>query len=176
MKKAFKWLLVILAIPYILVTLFVTFCLINYNDYKITEYKDTSLVIVEDDTLEPKFHKGDLLVIRKNAIKEVKAGDYAFFYNVYNSEVSVNLAPITKVTNTSGAEPSYFFGEDKEVSQSNFIGKSDTTQVYKGIGGLLKFFESRLGYILIFILPILVVFLYEIYAIVKEIKNPSEDE
>ena len=44
---------------------------------------------------------------------------------------------------------------------------------------LLKFFVSdfisRIGFLFLIIFPILTVFIYEIYAVIKEIKSPNEE-
>lgn len=175
--KLFKWLFGILVIPYVLLALFVTACLVRYNDYGISVFGKTSLIIVEDDSLEPNFSEGDLLIVKKNDSSEVNANDYIFFYNMYEKQVSVNYGKIVGKEDLEGTtETTYTLEGNELLSSEYFIGKGDTTIRYKKMGAVLNFLESRWGYLFVFILPILVMFIYEIYAIVKEVKNASEDE
>ena len=52
------------------------------------------------------------------------------------------------------------------------------TSIYHGIGGILSILESKFGFLLLVLLPIMVVFIYQIYEFVLIIKeNPVlEDE
>ena len=43
------------------------------------------------------------------------------------------------------------------------------------MGLVLKVLESRLGFLLIIILPILVLFIYQIYAVILEVKRPVDE-
>ena len=87
--KVIKIIFSILIIPYIAVAIFTTACLMNYNKYGITEFGNKSLIIVEDESLEPTFKRGNLLIVKRNSdLESVKPGDLIFFYNNYNDEVS----------------------------------------------------------------------------------------
>ena len=47
----------ILFIIYVVVAIFITVCLLSYNDFKVTEFGDTSLVIIPDDELAPEYNR-----------------------------------------------------------------------------------------------------------------------
>ena len=64
MKKFLKFIGSLLLIPYILVVIFVTICLLNYNDYSITVFKDTSLIPITEDAGLASYKKGDLLIVK----------------------------------------------------------------------------------------------------------------
>ena len=59
MKKAISNIIFTL---YIIIAVFVTVCLLSYNDYKVTVFGDKSLIIISDNKMEPTFHKGDLVI------------------------------------------------------------------------------------------------------------------
>ena len=80
---------------YIVIAVFVTVCLLSFNDFKITEFGDNSLVIISNDNLEPDFNKGDLAIVNRS--KEVLVGRKAFFYNTYNRKIEVSLGEITNI-------------------------------------------------------------------------------
>ena len=148
----------------------------NYNDYNITVFGKYSLVIVDDESLEPNFEKGSLLVIEKNDSSEVEPDDYIFFYDTYENQISVNLGVVADKKEVTETETTYVVDGNHDLSSEYFIGKANTTIIYKKVGSILRILESRYGYLGFFVLPILVAFIYEIYVIVKEIKNPTEDE
>jgi hypothetical protein len=169
--KVIKLILSIVIPFYVIVAIFVTACLIGYNDYNITEFGKKSLIIVEDDSLKPYFNEGDLLVVTKNNNADVKVNDKIFFYNNYNKEVSVNLAKVLKTERITDSESTFTVDGNYDVSSEYFIGKEDTTVLYPKVGSVLNVLTSKYGYLFIFILPILLLFLGEIFAIIKEVKN-----
>ncbi len=169
MKKVVKIFGLLIVAVYLVVAVFLTVCLLNYNKYHITELGKKSLIIVSDDDLEPKYVKNDLVVVYKNNNEDIKSGDYVFFYNAYQNQVSVNLGKIIKSTRVNEKEYTYTLEGNLEVSSQYVIGKSETSKAYSNMGLVLKVLESRLGFLLIIILPILVLFIYQIYAVILEI-------
>ena len=166
MKKVVKIYGLLIVAVYLVVAVFLTVCLLNYNKYHITELGKKSLIIVSDDDLEPKYVKNDLVVVYKNNNEDIKSGDYVFFYNAYQNQVSVNLGKIIKSTRVNEKEYTYTLEGNLEVSSQYVIGKSETSKAYSNMGLVLKVLESRLGFLLIIILPILVLFIYQIYAVI----------
>lgn len=175
MKKVVKIFGLLIVAVYLVVAVFLTVCLLNYNKYHITELGKKSLIIVSDDDLEPKYVKNDLVVVYKNNNEDIKSGDYVFFYNAYQNQVSVNLGKIIKSTRVNEKEYTYTLEGNLEISSQYVIGKSETSKAYSNMGLVLKVLESRLGFLLIIILPILVLFIYQIYAVILEIKRPVNE-
>ena len=161
-------------IVYLVVAIGLTVCLLNYNDYKITVINGNSVLIVDDDILEPNYHKGDLLVIKKNNNEDIHVNDKVFFYNQYEGKVVVNLSTVTKSEKITDTETTFTVDNKYDVSSEYVIGKAETAKVYAGLGQTLKILESRWGFLIIIILPISLLFIYEIYAVIMEIKNPKK--
>ena len=99
MKKILKIIGIIFIVIYCVISITLTICLLNYNDYNITVLGDKTLIIVKDDGLLPSYKKGDLVVVRKNPNYEVKAGDKIFFYDKEEEQVTVNLGTIVSKKN-----------------------------------------------------------------------------
>ena len=175
MKKVLKVIGILLIVCYMGVALFLTVCLLNYNDYNITEIGNKSLVIVRDDDLEPNFQKNDLVVVEKNKNNEIRSGDMLFFYNTYQNQVSVNLGKVQKTQYVNEKETTYFMDGDLGISSQYVLGKAETSKVYSGLGRTLSFLESKWGFLFIIILPILVLFIYQIYAVILEMKRPLDE-
>ena len=49
LKNFLKVLSYVFFVPYLFVVVFLTVCLLNYNDYNITEIGDKSFIIIRDD-------------------------------------------------------------------------------------------------------------------------------
>ncbi len=166
----------LLATVYLIIAVFLTACLLTYNDYKISIFGDNSLIIVDNKEFEPDYKKGTLLIIKKNANDEIKEGDSVFFYNHYQSQVSVSYSKVTKTEKITDTETTYTITGDQPISSEYVIGKASTTKAIEGIGSIMKFMESRIGFILVIVFPIAVIFIYEIYVVVKEITRPEKEE
>lgn len=161
---------------YLIVAVFLTACLLTYNDYKISVFGDKSLVIVENNDFEPEYKKGSLLIIKKNNNDEIKVNDEIFFYNTYNNQISVSHSKVLNVQKVTDTETTYTITGNQPISSEYIIGKADTTKVIDNVGDILSLLESRWGFLFMIVLPISVLFIYEIYVIVKEIVRPEEDK
>lgn len=176
MKKVLKIIGCIFIFMYAMVAILLTVCLLNYNDYNITEFKDKSLIIVSDDELRPEFNKGDLVVVYKNKNSDIKVGDKIFFYDNYKDQVSVNLGSVIDKKNITRYETTFVMNGDYSVSSEFVIGKASTSKKYANFGTILSILESKFGFLFIIIFPILILFIYEIYAVIKEIKRPTDED
>lgn len=174
MKKFMKILLSIVVVIYAIVAMFLTACLLNYNDYKITVFGDKSLIIVNDDTLKDKYKKGSLLVVDKNG-EEIKKGDEIIFYNTYNNQVNISIAEVTAKEKITDTETTYTIKGDYDISSEYLIGSTKNVKAYGVIGAILGLLESRVGFLIFIILPITIAFLYEIYVLISEIKQAKKE-
>ena len=60
MKKILGNLIIIL---YVVVAIFTTICLLNFNEYKVSEFGDKTLVIIDKDEEGIEYKKGDFMKI-----------------------------------------------------------------------------------------------------------------
>src|SRR5574344_1061118 len=174
MKKVLKVFLGIIVTLYILGAIFLTICLLSFNDYKISEIGDKSLIILENNELSDKYKKGRLLIVEKNPNKDIKVNDEIFFYNTYKNRVVVSMSTVEQKQKITDSETTFTINGKYEISSEYVIGKADTTKVYENVGTVLGFLESKWGFLLVIVLPVTLLFIYEIYAIVVEIKDPKE--
>ena len=161
MKKFLKILGGIIFIPYILIVIVVTICLLNYNKYGVTELGNYTLVIVEDAALNPTYQKGDLLVVEKKDNDSILKDDYIFFYeqDKESKTVIINLAKVLNTRQVTEKESTFTIEGNYEYSSVYVIGAMKDAKVYHTIGGILGILESRWVFLLFIILPILFIFL-----------------
>ena len=164
LKSFGKIILTVFIILYALMEIFVTACLLQFNEYRVSVFGNKSLLLLKEN-LNDEYKKGDLLVVTKGDGSEVVEGDSIFFYNA-NQNYLVNYATVVGVTGTNG---DYAFKVDAKfnVYKDYYIGKN--VRIYRGMGTILGFLESKWGFLLLVVLPTLVAVIYEIYIIILEI-------
>lgn len=172
MKKVLKILMWSVFAIIIVIDVFLTVYLLNYNDYNVAQFKDRSFIIMDED-LE-NFKKGDLLLVTKNKNDDIKVGDYVFFYDVKSKEKLVNYGKIQSAEKITETETTFHLGGDYPLSSDYIIGKAETSQIFKSIGSVLVILTSRFGFLLLVILPILVVFIYQIYLLLIELRGTKK--
>lgn len=161
---------------WLVIAIFTTICLLSYNKYNVPTFGTYSLLKIDNKDLEPTFNKYDLAIIDKDGPNKYKVGDKIFFYfsNV-NNKTFINFGEITEVNNDEKAENSYKVG-GTFISYSDILGKFSDTKKINNMGLFMSIMESRWGYMFLVILPTLFILVYEIYAIVDEVRKEALKE
>ena len=159
---------------YILLIIFVTICLLSYNEYKMTVFGKNTLIPIIDENLEPDYTIGDLVVVPKNMLSSVEAGDKIFFYRTASGETTINYATVTKSERVTDTEFTYTVEGDYRFSSSNFIGKTDTATVIPFVGRVLSTLQSKWGFLFLGVFPSLVAFLTTLHYVIVEIQEEKE--
>lgn len=177
MKNFLKILGVILLIPYVIIAITLTVFLLNYNDYGVTEIGGKTLIIVNDDALQPNYKKGDLIVVENTSNENINENDYIFFYeeNRDKKTVIINLGRVLSKTKVNEEETTFRLEGDVDYSSEYVIGTTKDAKVYSSLGSVLAALESRWVFLLFIIIPILFIFLYEIYEFVLEVKKNMKE-
>ena len=163
----------ILSIVYVIVSVFVTSCLLTFNDYRVSEFQNFSLIIVNEDNQISGYDKGDLLVI-SNEVDDINSNQEILYYDTYESKVNIKVGKVVSREKVTDTESTFLLDNDKYLSSEFVIGSVSSIKVYPVVGSLLSLLESRWGYLIIIILPILVVFIYEIYALIQELRPKAK--
>ena len=99
--------------------------------------------------------------------------DHIFFYeqNQEKKTVIINLARVISKRVINETETTFKLEGDVDYSSDYVIGSVNDTKRYSGLGGIISALESRWVFLCFIILPILFIFLYEIYEFVIEVKK-----
>ena len=161
---------------WLIVSIFVTICLLSYNDFKVTTFGKHTLLIIDSEDMEPDYKEGDLLIVKRNSDSKINEGDKVFYYNsrvdskvLIYSDIVQSKEPVTK------SETTYVL-DGQKVSGEYIIGKLETTKVYHGLGTLLGIFTSRWGFMFLVIFPTLFAIIYEIMLVVEARRAMKEEE
>ena len=167
-KKIFIGIIITVFSCFILV---MTILLLNFNKYGITEFGDNSLVIINQTITSEKYQKGDLVIVTKADYDMIEKGDEIFAYSVNsNGEANVEFGI---VGNLYAKERAVAFENGASFSEEYIIGKA--TKVYNDIGLYLSILESKWGFLFIVLVPGFIIFIYELYALIVEIRYGEEE-
>ena len=171
MKKTWNFFKNFVIMAYILLIIFVTICLLSYNDYKVTEFGRFTLLPIIDNYLEPEYKVGDLLVVEKNSLNDVKVGDIIFYYRTSRGITTVNYAPVTALEKVTNTETTFTVVGDVRFSSTYFMGKADTAKTIPQLGKVLGLLQSKWGFLFLGVFPSLLAFLYTLYSVNAEVQN-----
>lgn len=157
----------LIVMTYIVITIAVTICLLSYNEYHVTELGDNTLIIIDDNSLQPEYKEGDLVVAKKGNIEDIAVGEKIFFYNNKN----IKLGEVQEVNKFEGTSTTFILDGDHQVIEEDVIGSQNNAKTYNNIGKILGFLESKWGFLFFIIFPSVIAFLYEIFQVVIELQN-----
>lgn len=180
MKKALKiiWNIVqVLIIIYVILITGFIFCENKYGFTKIGDYTFNNVT-----KLDAKNNKnvkvGDLLIIKTT--DDIEKGDTVYYYAAYKEQYIIVSDKVVDKKNDRDTML-YTLNEDSPfmVSDSRVIGKY--IHKYNNIGKVLSVLESRNGFIFLVLLPIMIVFIFQVqqfllllrYEKLEEIKEES---
>lgn len=168
MKRAIS---TILFVIYSIVAITVTVLLLSYNDYNCSEIGGYTVYIVNDDSLEPQYKEGSILLVKSTSDKNVQIGDEIFIYKVINSTEFEFVNRTLEAKTQQGRHIIYQVSESESYSSEYFIGKAEDTIVIEGPWGtILSILESKWGYLFCIVIVSLLLFLQEVFDLVIEIK------
>jgi hypothetical protein len=105
-------------------------------------------------------------------IEEYKEGDYLFTYKIGSDRVpTVQLGKVGAVY----ADDDAIAFENGETYSSEFVAGVPTKK-YEKIGGFLSIVESKWGFLFIVLIPVFLIFIYEVYALIIEIKYGAHED
>ena len=176
MAKAIKiiksTLFTIFGIAYFAFALFMTILLLNFNEYGVTQFGKKQLILVKEELAINDFNKGDLVIVEQVKVENVKEGDKLFTYKINKDrEVEIQYGIVGNVYVDDDAI-SY---ENGETYSADFIaGKA--LESHPKYGTYLSILESQWGFLFLVLVPIFLIFIYEVYALIIEIKYGAEKD
>lgn len=167
-----KVVLGIIGILYFAFALVMTILLLNYNDYGVTQFGNANLVIINDEVANEKYDKGDLVIVESKKLEKLKVGDEIFTYRV-DSKGAPHIQ-IGKIGEIYEADEAISF-ENGETYSTDFIAGM-AKEKHPKWGTFLAIIESQWGFLFIVLVPCFLIFIYELYSLIIEIKYGAEED
>lgn len=173
-KKVWNVVWSIIEFVIIVYVICMTSILLSKNKFGYTQFGKTTMVNI--DMLGEKkidgVKEGDLLLVKNT--NDIKVGDLIYYIAVYDEAYIVRTDKVTDIT-TDDISSIYTIDRDglTTLSRSRVLGRD--AKVYHKIGGILNVIESRIGFLFLVLLPILIIFIYQVYEFIVIIKYETND-
>lgn len=170
--KVIKRVLVsIVLIAFFAFTVTMTILLLNYNKFGITQFDDTSLLIIKKGFTSETYQKNSLVIVESKEIKDYQIGEEVFVYHLDgHGGVNIELGVVGQVFEEDDA---ITFSNGNTYSSEFIIGSGE--KIYPNIGKYLSIVESKWGFLFIILVPNFFLFVYQLYSLIVEIKYGKED-
>ena len=148
--------------------IFVTFCILNRNKFGFTQFGDYTIISIDSLKSEELqgSNKGDLYIIKKTM--NIKENDMIYYYAPSDEEYVIKTDVVANVQK-DGSRYLYTVGtRGKTLNNTRVIGKY--AKKYPKLGYAKDIVESRLGFLLLVLLPIMIIFIYQVYLFIIELK------
>ena len=157
---------------YFAFALVMTILLLNFNDYGVTQFGNKSLVIINDEISSETYKKGDLVIVESKKVDKLEVGQEVFTYRIDSKGIpSIQVGTIGEVY----VEDEAISFENGETYSMEFVAGIGTDS-YENIGTALSIIESQWGFLFIVLVPCFLIFIYEVYSLIVEIKYGAEED
>ena len=169
-KTIKKILFTIIGIAYFAFALCMTILLLNYNDYGVTQFGKKQMIFIREELAIPDFNKGDLVIVEQVKLENISAGDKIFTYKIgRNKKAEIQYGIVGEVY----VDDEAIVFENGDTYSLEFItGKAIET--HPKVGTFLSIIESQWGFLFLVLVPIFLIFIYQVYALIIEIKYGAE--
>ncbi|MBR3134341.1 MAG: hypothetical protein IKG56_02655 [Clostridia bacterium] len=157
----------VLVIIYVVIAIFTTMCLLNYNEYKVSQFGDKTLVIIDKDEEGIDYKKGDLVIVDKKGYESANEGDTLIFYE----NDGIKITKILKKNDFGDAGITFTIDGNYQVVHENVIGIAKNAKVISKVGGILGLLQSKWGFLFLIVFPSLLAFLHQVYELILELSN-----
>lgn len=173
MKAAKKFLTVMISVllwaVILAAALFAFTTLATRDTTKVASIAGFTPLAVKSDSMLPAFRAGDLIIIRACDTAELQVGDIICFHAIIENQYALNTHRIAEIV--EGSIRSYVTrGDNNPVSDLQRIVDGDIVGKYvgkvPGVGRVLEFLGSSLGFLLVILLPLIAFFIYQIYRLI----------
>ena len=161
----------------ILYVIFITTILLCTNEHGFTEINDKTYIIVDKNTIDQltNYKVNDVIEVEFAKYNDINVGDIVFYYDTLNEKY---IARVDKVVDKFGSNEAAMYSLEAKGNSINnklLIGEP-TGRVFHNVGGVLKVLKSTAGFLFLVILPVFVLFVYQIYRTIVLIKDDDEED
>lgn len=169
MKKAFKITWNILQVFIIIYVILITSLLFFENKYGFSQFGNSIIYNVNklDTNNISKVSDGDLLIIKNKG--NLKVGDIIYYYAVNNDKYVIASEKIIRIREDN-KDYLYTLNENNPIIISSSRVAGNKITIIPFIGKVLGIVKSRSGFIFFVLLPIMIVFAYQLYEFLHILK------
>ena len=158
-------------IVYVIAMTLILLCKNKHGYTQFGRYTFNDVDLVDERGIDG-VRNGDLMIVENS--NDIKKGDVIYYYMVYDDVYYIKSDAVTKVQ-TDGFTSLYTLQKDEaSVASTRVLGKR--IKIYSNIGKIYHIIQSRFGFLFFVLLPILVVFIVQIYGLFVLFKYEPVEE
>jgi signal peptidase len=159
------WAIILLAALYAFTTM------ATKDDQSVATILGYTPMTVETNSMKPTFQSGDLIFIKKCDTSKLKEGDIITFHTIIDNQYALNTHRIQKIDEVNGVRSYTTVGDNNNgVADQHVISDGDIVGKYighvTGLGKVMKFLSSSMGFLIVIVLPMLLFFIYQVYNLI----------
>lgn len=167
-----KVLVTVVLIIFFAFTITMTILLLNYNRYGLTQFEDTTLLIIKKNFASETYPKDSLVFVESKRVADYKVGEEVFVYHLDGTNsFNIELDTISQVYEK---EDAILLKKGSTFSSQFIMGTG--SKVIPNIGKILSVIESKWGFLFIILVPNFFIFIYQLYALIVRIKYDKDEE
>lgn len=159
------WAIILLAALYAFTTM------ATKDDQNVASILGYTPLVVETDSMKPTFESGDLIFIKKCDTSKLNEGDIITFHTIIDNQYALNTHHIQKIDEANGVRSYTTIGDNNNgVADQHVISDGDIVGKYighvSGLGKVMNFLSSSMGFLIVIVLPMLLFFIYQVYNLI----------
>ena len=159
------WAIILLAALYAFTTM------ATKDDQNVASILGYTPLVVETDSMKPTFESGDLIFIKKCDTSKLNEGDIITFHTIIDNQYALNTHRIQKIDEANGVRRYTTIGDNNNgVADQHVISDGDIVGKYighvSGLGKVMNFLSSSMGFLIVIVLPMLLFFIYQVYNLI----------
>lgn len=162
--SAMLWAVILVA------ALFAFTTLATKDTNKVASLAGYTPLTVASDSMAPTFRAGDMIVIRKCDTAKLEEGDIVTFHTIINNEYALNTHRIAEIQEQGGVRSYVTKGDNNAIADTHMIADGDIVGKFvtrlPGVGKVMSFLSSSIGFLVIIVLPLLLFFIYQVYHLI----------
>ena len=181
MKKLLSILIDVVIVMVILTAVVITFISFNTNEKGINNIYGYIFLNIQTESMEPTIMTGDLIVTKETAFKDLKVDDVISFLAKEQDKTIIKTHRIVKIEEVNGIVSITTKGDNNDAIDESTVEADEFVSIYDGtripfVGGILTFSQSQVGFFIFIILPLFVVFIYQLYKFIILIVEEKKKE
>lgn len=158
------WIIILVAALYAFTTL------ATKDDGSVSNIAGFTPMTVQSDSMAPTFNEGDLIVIKQCDTSKLQVGDIVTFHTIIDNQYALNTHRIESIDELNGMRSFTTKGDNNDVADQHIISDGDIVGQYvfdiPGMGKVMDFLSSSVGFLCVIVIPMLLFFIYQVYHLV----------
>lgn len=177
-KKVFNIIIDIVVVLILIISVLVITLSLTSNSSGVPNIFGIAPLSVQSDSMKPEFVQGDLIFskVSNDSKERFKVGDVVSFYDNIGGMKEINTHRIVRIEDDNDTNVQYIYTKGDNSPEEDEAKKTDldilavyTGTKIGGLGNVLSFLRTQLGFFLCILLPMILFFVYEAIRVIMNI-------